>query len=214
MKYFSKAIITAKENKKSYKLYDIYPLISESYDGLNSPENVKLYADKYEKLLDSVDLVKKKTSDINLIDNIKYKALGTKNKQPAIVYAVIIGFSILLTACFISYSLRKDFMKIKNGKEITKQLIALAKEDINAFHVEFQKVYPAFYKTLEERYPELNVSDINFCSLIKMNLGIREIAQYTNSSFRAAEARKYRINKKMQLKNHNELYMTISMLNN
>ncbi|MFP3590647.1 helix-turn-helix transcriptional regulator [Chryseobacterium sp. SIMBA_038] len=231
IKYFSLAISKAKESKNAYILYEIYPLISESYEGLNSPEKAKIYSHAYAQILDSVDTVKDKTSEINYIDSIRYKVLN-KNKQKITERCSLIIFSVILGIISIIILLK---IKIKNkqnlnlsisktlpeteipseyGAEDTKELVFLAKKDINTFYLEFQKQYPSFYKTLKDNYSELNVSDINFCSLIKLNFSIKEISQLTNSSLRAAEARKYRINKKMQLKSQNELFIILSILNN
>ena len=96
--------------------------------------------------------------------------------------------------------------------EVTKKLVNLAKSDINVFCIEFQKNYPTFYQSLKEKYPELNISDINFCALIKMNFEIKQISVYTNSTIRSVESRRFRIMKKMQLKSQSELYIILSKL--
>lgn len=83
---------------------------------------------------------------------------------------------------------------------------------MNIFYIEFQKTYPSFHESLKAKYPELNISDINFCSLIRMNLRVKEISVYTKSNVRSVESRLYRIMKKMKLDSQKNLYFTISML--
>ncbi|AZA54803.1 helix-turn-helix transcriptional regulator [Chryseobacterium sp. G0201] len=232
IKYFSLAISKAKKSRNAYILYEIYPLISESYEGLNSPEKSKIYCLAYKQILDSIDIVKDRTSDINYIDSIGYKVLN-KNKQNRavkfllIITIVILGILSIIILSKIKLKTKKQELNLPKTEtlpeiefssaketETTKELVVLAKKDINTFYLEFQKHYPSFYKTLKDEYPELNISDINFCSLIKLNFSIKEIAQFTNSSLRAAQARKYRINKKMRLKSQNELFIILSILNN
>jgi tetratricopeptide (TPR) repeat protein len=99
-----------------------------------------------------------------------------------------------------------------NELETTRSLIRALKEDVNLFYLEFQRAYPDFYIFIKEKYPQLTISDINFCSLIKMNLGVKEISVYTKSSVRSVESRRYRIIKKMDLNSQKDLYFIISMI--
>ena len=221
---FLKAIKLAKKAENKYMLFEIYPMISESYDGLSDYKTAAFYAKSYKHLVDSIDVVKKQIGDVTFVNNINQKILNDKKEKKKENYLLIGGvIAGLLGLGFLLYIRNKKIKMYEekqaadsvadNNPEKTKELIHLAKEDINVFYTEFQKNYPTFYKNLQETYPELNISDINFCSFIKMNFSIKEISQYTNSSVRAAEARKYRITKKMNLKKQNELYVTLSMIN-
>ncbi|ALR31714.1 hypothetical protein ATE47_14875 [Chryseobacterium sp. IHB B 17019] len=233
IEYYNQAIEKSKKTDNFPRLFKIYPLLSDSYEGLKDYEKATYYSNEFKQLVDSVDVIKKKSGDLGSISEINSEILDKKT-GPNYRY-IFSGLAILIVlgvvGVFIYRKRSKDFSQnidkpdtesILSGEQQekysyseskkTKELIHLAKEDINAFYIEFQKVYPTFYKSLQEQYPELNISDINFCSLIKMNFGIKEISQYTNSSIRAAEARRYRINKKMNLKSQNELYIILSMI--
>ncbi|ASK29633.1 hypothetical protein CEY12_05725 [Chryseobacterium sp. T16E-39] len=240
--YFSKAIVDSQKDHNRYEQYEVYAMMAECYDGMKDFENATYFSKKYKRIVDSVDLVKKKSGDVNFINKINLKVSDKNETETIQTSDIIIGVGAIFSAGLILFfylknnrkkkvnSSQKEIKKVaissKPDEEIltdntilntttesTKELILLAKEDINAFYIEFQKIYPNFYPTLKNKYAELNISDINFCSLLKMNFGIKEISQYTNSTIRAAEARRYRINKKMQLKNQNELYMVLSSIN-
>jgi hypothetical protein len=242
--YYTQASIKAQKNNNTYKEYEIYAMISASYAEMKDFEKATSFSKKYKHLIDSIDIVKKKSGDVNFINKINQKVSSKKTVSDNNLYFIIfLVASIILVILFFIYKIRrkkKNSEKLiqneapsisdvsvdtpsevnqnqenlqHNTSENVKELVVLAKEDINAFYIEFQKVYPDFYKTLAEKYPELNISDINFCTLMKMNFGIKEISQYNNSTIRAAEARKYRIIKKMELNNQNELYMILSNIN-
>lgn len=63
----------------------------------------------------------------------------------------------------------------------------------------FEQVNPVFIKTLTEKYPELNSSDIRFICYIYMNLDLREIANIFNITYNAAVKRHRRIKEKMKI---------------
>ncbi|WP_172278752.1 hypothetical protein [Chryseobacterium sp. LAM-KRS1] len=247
--YFSKAVMDSQKDHNRYEQYEVYAMMAECYEELKDFEQSTFFSKKYKRIIDSVDLVKKKSGDVNFINKINVKVSENVQEVSSKTTSIAIGVGIFLVAVLIGFIYYKNKQKnkkndedsvqnhipdeveentivldksektvvkdnIPNAKsEITKELILLAKEDINAFYIEFQKIYPNFYPTLKSKYPDLNISDINFCTLLKMNFGIKEISQYTNSTIRAAEARRYRINKKMELKNQNELYMVLSSIN-
>lgn len=58
-----------------------------------------------------------------------------------------------------------------------------------------------FFKQLEEKYPELNKSEITICYYLFIGFNNKEIAVFLNSSVRGIESKRYRITKKMNLKN-------------
>lgn len=242
--YFMRAIMDGQQDHNRYKQYELYAMIADSYEKMKDFEHATLFSKKYKRVIDSIDLIKKKSGDIGFINKINLKiSEKAEGKTEKIwnLFLVTVGSTFVMAITFFFYRKKNHGKKqlvytpiemvgqslltvpeigalpeISNSNtklEHTKELILLAKEDVNAFYLEFQKVYPTFYTFLKSKYHDLNISDINFCALVKMNFGIKEISQYTNSTIRAAEARRYRINKKMQLKNQNELYMLLSTIN-
>jgi tetratricopeptide (TPR) repeat protein len=244
--YYTQALIKSKKNNNTYKQYEIYAMISASYGELKDFEKATDFSKKYKHLVDSIDIVKKKSGDVNFINKLNQKVSNDQDSDFGIAknigfISICIVLLLLIVLIYVlnqkknrTVSLEKkstipaknqlitessiEISDFKNNNSFTqpetiKQLVLLAKEDINTFYIEFKKTYPTFYQSLSDLYPELNVSDINFCSLMKMNFGIKEISQYTNSSTRASEARRYRVIKKMQLNNQDDLYMILSTIN-
>ena len=215
-------------------------MIAAAYAETNDFKNSASFSKKYKHLLDSLDLVKKRSGDVNFINRINQKVSDTSEKKSFLkdkAFPITVASIILLLLMAIIFFRKQDKKKTVSElitpeniaipqndigphetlqtdiqPDTIKTLVFLAKEDINTFYIEFQKTYPSFYLILKDKYPDLNISDLNFCSLIKMNFSIKEIAQFTNSTIRAIEARRQRVYKKMDLKNQNDLYMVVSAM--
>lgn len=227
--YFSETIVRAKKSNSIYKLYETYPMISVSYNELKDFENATVYSWKFKYLSDSISQVKKKYDNISLINKINSQINNPpkKNIFNAMNVGIIVFILILALIGVLFY--KKAFMKnipVKENEEVLQdanlhhitntenieKLVSLAKNDINSYYLVFQKYFPSFYRLLKEKYPDLTIMDLNFCSLIKMNFEVKEISLYCKSSTRSVESRKYRVMKKMGVKNQNELYITISAI--
>lgn len=63
----------------------------------------------------------------------------------------------------------------------------------------FSKVYPGFTSALVTQYPKLSPADVQFCSLIRMNLMTKEISRLLHIEPRSIYVKKYRIMEKMGL---------------
>ena len=72
-------------------------------------------------------------------------------------------------------------------------------DDLQAFQSSFDSVHHGFFRRLEEQYPELTHRDKLLCAYIKMNLLSKEIAPLMNISLRGVEISRYRLRKKLNL---------------
>lgn len=59
---------------------------------------------------------------------------------------------------------------------------------------------------LKKAYPDLNLSEIKLCIMIKEGLSTKEIANVTNRSVRGVESAKFRMRKKMNLTSQKDIY--------
>lgn len=78
-------------------------------------------------------------------------------------------------------------------------------DDLQAFQSTFDSVHHDFFKRLEEAYPELNNKEKMLCAYIKMNLLSKEIAPLLNISVRGVEISRYRLRKKLNLEERDNL---------
>ncbi|WP_291528450.1 transcriptional regulator [Bacteroides sp. UBA939] len=72
-------------------------------------------------------------------------------------------------------------------------------DDLQAFQNTFDSVHHDFFCKLEKAYPELNNREKLLCAYVKMNLMSKEIAPLLNLSQRGVELSRYRLRKKLNL---------------
>ncbi len=75
------------------------------------------------------------------------------------------------------------------------------KEDDNweKFQENFNLVYNNFLNKLVERYPLLKLNDLKLCAYLRMELSSKEMAALLNTSARSVETARYRLRKKLNL---------------
>jgi DNA-binding CsgD family transcriptional regulator len=101
----------------------------------------------------------------------------------------------------------KDPNAVDKIKKVIKVLTAdedLSK-DWERFEQYFDHVHSDFLKRLRENYPVLTPKDYRLCAYLKMNLSTKEIAPLMNISVRGVEIARYRLRKKLDLDNNDNL---------
>ena len=73
------------------------------------------------------------------------------------------------------------------------------------FQRHFEAVHPGFFSRLGKEYPGLTHNELKFCAYLRINLSSKEIAQILNISTESAITKRYRIRKKMNLPNEENL---------
>lgn len=93
-----------------------------------------------------------------------------------------------------------------NIAELKKELQQLLKQKDywKQFETRFNSLHPEFEKTLSSKFPKLTKNDIEFCSLLKLNLTNKEIASLLQISHESTITKKYRIKKKMEINDDTE----------
>jgi tetratricopeptide (TPR) repeat protein len=84
------------------------------------------------------------------------------------------------------------------------QMLMKQKEYWKQFETRFNNLHPEFGHTLINRYDQLTKSDVEFCSLLKLNLSNKEISSLLQISYESTLTKKYRIKKKMQIQDDEE----------
>ena len=90
--------------------------------------------------------------------------------------------------------------------DIKKELTQLVKQKDywKQFETRFNRVHPGFNDELIKNYPNLTKNDVEFCSLLKLNLSNKEIASLLQISHESVITKKYRIKKKMEVQEDSE----------
>ncbi len=108
----------------------------------------------------------------------------------------------------------KNLKKINDTQEICEQIKSIiskvkfeidADEEWGSFLTHFNHVHKDFFDKLQNIDKALTPNELRLAALLKMNLSSKEIAQILNTSFRAVEASRYRLRKKLNLKREHNL---------
>lgn len=81
------------------------------------------------------------------------------------------------------------------------------------FQENFDLIHKDFFKKLKELYPQLTPTDLRMAVLIRLNYTSKEIAEMQNISLRGVETARYRLRKKLQLTEEDNLYDFFTQFN-
>ena len=98
-------------------------------------------------------------------------------------------------------SLRRKILRLNN--KINDNI--LQDDSLKKFEEHFDLVHDKFLEHLTEKYPDLTTNERKMCAFIKMNLSSKEIAPLLNISIRGVETLRYRLRKKIGLKQDESL---------
>lgn len=85
-------------------------------------------------------------------------------------------------------------------------------KDWELFETNFNKIHDSFFKNLLNNHETLTPKDLKLCAYLKMNLTTKEIAPLMSISPRGVEIHRYRLRKKLNIENNqnlNEFFMKI-----
>jgi AraC family chitin signaling transcriptional activator len=93
----------------------------------------------------------------------------------------------------------KDFNKLKSEIKKAIKINEVNKHEWEIFETNLNQIHNEFIINLSKKYPNLTPKDIKLCVYLKMNLSSKEIAPMMNISFRGVELHRYRLRKKLNL---------------
>ena len=79
-------------------------------------------------------------------------------------------------------------------------------KDWEDFKRYFEEVHTSFYTILKEKHADLSPNDLKVCSLVRLNLNIKETASVMGISPESAKTARYRLRKKLNLDPETELF--------
>lgn len=99
----------------------------------------------------------------------------------------------------------KDFNKLKSEIKKAIKINEVNKHEWEIFETNLNQIHNEFIINLSKKFPNLTPKDIKLCIYLKMNLSSKEIAPLMNISFRGVELHRYRLRKKLNLSQEDNL---------
>lgn len=187
---------------------------------LQKKEQIRMLAEKKkfeeeQRLIDyhyKLELEKKEKAIIQLKNQNLESELQHKNAELASTAMNLLQKKEFLAR--IAEELNKVYLPIKDLvdsseiKRILRTLSSKGKEDEEwkQFSIHFNNVHSNYLITLKKEFPDLNAHDMKLCAYLRMNLSSKEIAQLLSISVRGVEISRYRLRKKLKLKQNEDLY--------
>ncbi|XOV93538.1 MAG: triple tyrosine motif-containing protein [Bacteroidota bacterium] len=105
----------------------------------------------------------------------------------------------------------KDHLLHINDKQSLAPVIKIINKNLDhdenwkLFKEAFDNSDSEFFKKLKEMHPDLSPNDLKLCAYLRLNLSSKEIAPLFNISPRSVEIKRYRLRRKMNLENNENL---------
>ncbi|MCU7615811.1 hypothetical protein NZ698_01255 [Chryseobacterium sp. PBS4-4] len=209
---------------KKDDLLDIYESMASLYKNQGDEKKYIYYLEKVNTLSDSLQ-----HGRINNIQEVSKKIINEeKEKQNKWFYFIFLSLLIIISIIvYFTFRFFKNYRKEKQQKEETKlhltkkeekiselelkvnnafeEVLELAKNDDPAFLARFKEVYSEFYDKLTSTYPDLTISQLRFCAMMKLNFSTKEIAHYHHTTVRGVQTKKTRLRKQLHLPSEEDL---------
>lgn len=148
--------------------------------------------------------IARQEKEITTLKNEKLVAdLNYKSKELASATMMLINHSEFLKslrADIQAYILAAKINRTEGNKLLKMIQKNLSEEDEWAvFQENFDLIHENFFRKLKKRYPSLTPGDLKLCTLLRLNYSSKDIAKLLNISIRGVEAARYRLRKKLQL---------------
>jgi tetratricopeptide (TPR) repeat protein len=174
-----------------------------------------------EKLAKQIDVVKSFYTDSLVLSRDKQIKSLSRSRT---ILAIMLGICLLAFTGLLGFRKKKETIQVVatdvvsgdieklqhqiqqlNEKEATSLKNRLLEEDNRTeaywseFNLYFSRIYPDFFSRLRSQYPDLNQAELKICMLMKLNLGVVELADVMSISIDGVRKARYRIYKKMNL---------------
>ena len=135
--------------------------------------------------------------------------LSHKSKELASATMLIINHEEFLTD--LKKDIQQNTLTGKIQKKQSEVLIDKINQNISeedewaVFQENFDLIHKNFFRNLKTKYPDLTPVDLRLCALLRLNYTSKEIARMQNLSLRGVEAARYRLRKKINIQENEDL---------
>ena len=171
-------------------------------------------SDEYDKLKAEITFANSIDRNLNEENAQLQEALVSKDLELSALTMQLAyiqdSFISALDNAALEYKENKDSNFLSISKDI--RLVLSQKDYWSEFMLKFTQVHPNFNTNLKANYPVLSSKDISFCSLIKLNLSNKEIANLLQVSHESVITKKYLLKKKLSLTAEQDLFQVVNSI--
>ncbi|MBL3547984.1 tetratricopeptide repeat protein [Chryseobacterium sp. KMC2] len=202
----------------NYSKY-IYNDLRMVYERKGDREKAYFYLNAYNDAMSKTNTAIYTTINQDMESFIDETKKDTKRHDENIRWVILlsgIGFSVLgIYAWRIIDLLKKKKETLKTETEKLKasvddnqqdEILELGRRNDPEFFNRFKECYPDFINQLFSINPNLEVSELTFCAMLKLHFTSKEIASYTLIQHRTVQQKKYRIRKKLNIPTDTDIY--------
>ena len=194
---------------KTLWAYLFYFIIIASLTSFLTKRHIKKIVYKKHKLFEEQEnrrlvQIERQEKEITTLQKEKLEAeLIHKGKELASAAMMLINHSEFLKN--LLESIQSLILAGKINRTEGNELLSMIGKNIpeedewNLFQSNFDLIHKNFFRNLKEQYPSLTSTDLKLCALLRLNYSSKEIAEMLNISIRGVETARYRLRKKLNL---------------
>ncbi|MDX6189683.1 histidine kinase [Flavobacterium sp. Fl-318] len=172
------------------------------WNKLRYTQKLKLQAEELKHQREILEMELKTENELNIQEYEKHileLELQTKSSEVAGKSLSIAKQSEMIDNIQNILNTEKDFSKLKSEIKKAIKINEVNKHEWEIFETNLNQIHNEFIINLTKKFPNLTPKDIKLCVYLKMNLSSKEIAPMMNISFRGVELHRYRLRKKLDL---------------
>ncbi len=172
------------------------------WNKLRYTQKLKLQAEELKHQREILEMELKKENELNIQEYEKHileLELQSKSSEVAGKSLSIAKQSEMIENIQNILDSEKDFNKLKSEIKKAIKINEVNKHEWEIFETNLNQIHNEFIINLSKKYPQLTPKDIKLCVYLKMSLSSKEIAPMMNISFRGVELHRYRLRKKLNL---------------
>lgn len=178
------------------------------WNKLRYMQKLRLQAEELKHQREILEMELKAENELNIQEYEKHileLELQTKSSEVAGKSLSIAKQSEMIENIQSILDSEKDFNKLKSEIKKAIKINEVNKHEWEIFETNLNQIHNEFIINLSKKYPNLTPKDIKLCVYLKMNLSSKEIAPMMNISFRGVELHRYRLRKKLNLSQEENL---------
>lgn len=211
LNYYNKALHIHKTNGEELDIKDIYTDLIELYEKTGERDSVILYENKLNEI--ELSILKSKYNSLwKVMDKTQHDDEVVEDNRINYWTYIIVGIIFIGVLVSIFFFKKRNNSSVEDKQEKYETLFQLLKNNDPSYMLVFGELYPNFSEKLLAINPKLTNSEIEFCSLLKLNLSTKKIAKFTFLATRTVQNKKHRIRKKLNIPKTTDIYLWIQSL--